>query len=240
MTTPYEVSDSKTKALIPARGPCREDEAQCVIRLHHKRKRKTGPPWKWVAVARCAPHRRSFTVYPPGHVPYGRVPFVVLAPDGSEVAPSNGDRPSGFMEAAADARDGKRWPPEKGASGVRTTQRRRVRAAASLLGLISDLEPTPAVAAGVLGIAEGGLAERRQALSCTRDLTIWARSVCGLVVRLTRGGRMWLMDRLALLGHLAGWWGRPWRWLPRTSRLIAQGGSFWASPDAGTRGRSPP
>jgi hypothetical protein len=43
----------------------------CRIAHHHWRERKTGPESP-VDVLRCATHGRAFTVYPIGHVPYGR------------------------------------------------------------------------------------------------------------------------------------------------------------------------
>lgn len=46
------------------------DEA-CAVVQHDRRVRKTGPTHPLV-VLRCLVHACSFTVYPPGFVPYGR------------------------------------------------------------------------------------------------------------------------------------------------------------------------
>lgn len=240
MTTPYEVSEEGTTAVVPRRGPCFRGTAPCAIGVHHRRQRKTGPPWGWVAVVRCSTHARAFTVYPAGHVPFGREPFVVLAPDGSEVTRDERGEIGGLMAAAVDARDGDRWPREEAAGAVRTTQRRRVHAGARLLGLAACGETTPTLAAGVLHFSEGKLVETARELLRSRDLAAWGRQVSTLLAALARRGGRWLMDRLAVLGHLAGWWGRPWRWLPRARRLLALGRPFWARPGARTRGRAPP
>lgn len=234
VTTPYLVSEAGTAAVIPARGPCwtGDGEEPCVLGLHHKRRRKTGPPFGWVAVVRCSKHKRAFTVYPAGHVPYGRVPLVVLAPDGSDVA---GGPSSGAMTAATDAREGKRWPREEAPDEVATTQRRRILEGATLLGLAASA-PDAAVAAAVLHLPTGRLVEIARRLAESHDLVTWGREVSDLVETLARRGGRWLMDRFAVLGHLAGWWGRPWRWVPRGGRFLALGEQFWS----GTKSREPP
>jgi hypothetical protein len=182
---------------------------------------------------RCAVHALAFTAYPAGQVPYGREPLVVLAPDGSEVA---SEGPNGHLAAAADAREGKRWPREGAPDAVRTTQRRRVHEAAALLGLAMGSATTPALAAAVLHLPEGRLVETARRLSESDDLVTWGREVIDLVQGLARRSGRWLMDRFAVLGHLAGWWGKPWRFVPRGARLLALGRPFWPR----TRGRAPP
>jgi hypothetical protein len=236
VTTPYLVSEAGTAAVIPARGPCwkGDGEKPCSVGLDHKRRRKTGPPQGWVAVARCSSHRLAFTVYPAGHIPYGRAPLVVLAPDGSDVA---GGVSSGAMAAATDAREGKLWPREEAVDAVQATQRRRILEAATLLGLAAG-ELDAAVAAAVLHLPTGRLVEVAQRLSEARDLVTWGREVSGLVEMLARRGGRWLMDRFAVLGHLAGRWGRPWRWASQgAARLLPLGMPFWRT---GTASVKPP
>ncbi len=43
----------------------------CKLARHSFRDRKTGPRFA-LRILYCATHGRHFTVYPPGHVPYGR------------------------------------------------------------------------------------------------------------------------------------------------------------------------
>lgn len=232
MTTPYVIEGGRLVAIVPERGPCWRGDTPCAIGLDHERRRKTGPSFGWVAVMRCSRHRLAFTVYPAGHFPYGRVPLVALAPDGTELA----DGGSSLLDAAADARE-TRWPRDSAPDdlAVATTQRRRVEEAATLLGLGVGAT-TPMTAAAVLHVAEGRLVEGARRLSESRDLVTLGREVMALVETLARRGGRWLMDRFALLGHLAGWWGRPWRWIARPGRLLALGEAFWP----GTRGRAPP
>jgi hypothetical protein len=51
-------------------------DAPCHLWVDHQRARKTGPCFQ-LTVVHCGLHRRAFTLYPPGHVPYGRI---VVAP----------------------------------------------------------------------------------------------------------------------------------------------------------------
>jgi hypothetical protein len=52
-----------------------------VLVEHHQRERKTGPQIP-VTVLRCRTHRRAFTLYPLGHVPYGRLAVAPVGVDG--------------------------------------------------------------------------------------------------------------------------------------------------------------
>lgn len=245
VTTPHRVSEDGVDTEVPTRGPCWDDARPCEIGVHHRRLRKTGPPWGWVDVLRCRSHRKAFTVYPPGHVPYGQVPLVVLAPDGGAVLGKASETAETFFAAAADA--GKKgepelWPRDSAPTppgAVRSTQRCRVRGAAELLGLAGDASG-PDVAAAVTHLPCGALVEARQLLAGSRALPIWAGKVRRFLRDLTKRAGRALMDRLAVLGHLAGWWGRPFRWVPRGARLLELGRPFWESGARGTRSRSPP
>jgi hypothetical protein len=54
---------------------------ECVLIFHHLRDRKTGPQIP-VTVVQCNTHRRAFTLYPLGHVPYGRQAVAPVGLDG--------------------------------------------------------------------------------------------------------------------------------------------------------------
>jgi hypothetical protein len=239
VTTPYWVSPEGTVAVLPGRGSCWDRDRPCQVERHDRRARKTGPEWGWVAVARCRAHGRAFTIYPPGHVPYGRVPLVELAPDGSAVRRNERDGPSPVPEtlllAASDAAKGKRWPREEAREGsVRSTQRRRVALAAVFFGLLSGKTPRVDTVAAVTQLPEGVLVETIQVLAASSDFELWGRKVTSVAVDLAdRAGRV-VMDRLAVLGHLAGSWGRPFRWEPRSGRLLKLGQTFWRTGSPGT------
>jgi len=69
---------------------------------------------------RCEVHgRRGFTLYPPGHVPYGRKAIATVSPDG-QCWRSGPERFCGTVfEAALDAAQGQAWPRESGDGGDR-------------------------------------------------------------------------------------------------------------------------
>ena len=215
--------------------------------LHDRRRRKSGPSWGWVAVLRCHTHRASFSAYPPGHCPYGRVPLVALAPDGSELRLERGaDRLAGTLLAASvDAARGERWPRQGAPAppdAVRSTQRRRVGGLASLLGLVTLAANRVAleVVAQAAEVPAGLLLASARGFAQARDLEHRGREVESALERLLQRPGSWLSDRLAVLGFLAGCWGRPYRWsLPAGGRLLGLGCPFWASAQAGkTAGHS--
>jgi hypothetical protein len=201
--------------------------------VHDLRARKTGPPWGWVAVLRCKAHERSFTAYPPGHCPYGRVPLVDLALDGGRLGLEPGDDPllGTLLAATADAARGKLWPRTDAPSppdAVRSTQRRRIGGAAVLLGLLADLDPK--LVAEAAQVPAAVLAAASLAVEQARGLQAGARQIKGALERLLSRPSPWLCDRLAILGFLAGCWGRPYRWtLKGGGRLIALGQPFWGA-----------
>jgi hypothetical protein len=51
--------------------PCSDGDRPCRLKKHSFRARKTGPKFP-LRVVYCHTHQRHFTVYPMGHVPYGR------------------------------------------------------------------------------------------------------------------------------------------------------------------------
>ena len=226
VTTVYRLLASGVEAHVPKRGPCWKETAVCQIGLHHYRTRKIGVPWKWLAVMRCEVHRRAFTAYPPGHVPFGRVPLVGIAGDET------------IFLAATDAGRGTRWPRSAAPVGVRSTQRRRIRRAAELLGLLG--ESGAELAAAVAHLAAGELVETVRRLAESTDLSAWGREVARVVEEARQRSGPALMDRLAVLGHVAGLWGRPYRWLPRPGRLLELGRPFWRSPVGRMHTREPP
>ena len=101
--------------MLPARGPCGElDKRPCRLWFDHRRERKTGPEFP-LTVLRCGAHDRcAFTLYPPGHVPYGRQRIAPVAPDGGAVRSEGDDALEVFCStafcAALDAAAGRPWP----------------------------------------------------------------------------------------------------------------------------------
>ena len=58
----------------------------CQLERHSFRDRKTGPRFA-LQILHCATHGRYFTVYPPGHVPYGRQAVAPVNERGQIAAP---------------------------------------------------------------------------------------------------------------------------------------------------------
>ncbi len=186
--------------------------------LHDQRSRKTGPQIPLV-VARCHRHGVSFTVYPPGYVPFGRTAVAPVDLQGRRVEPtepgSSLAASSTMWEAVADAATGLWWPETGGAKGSRRTQGRRLVATAALLGLRSEPRGRERVAA-VLGIATLALHEAARAFSERTGWRAQAQLLLELLQRCLAGG---LSQALLAAGHLTGLWGRPSRWDPGGGRL---------------------
>ncbi len=60
------------RAVLPARCVFAAASERCPLFVDHVRERKTGPGFP-IAVVGCSRHPNSrYTLYPPGHIPYGR------------------------------------------------------------------------------------------------------------------------------------------------------------------------
>ena len=70
--------------------PWAEVHEPCRILQHGFRERKTGPEFP-IQVLRCGSHKRHFTVYPMGHVPYGRVSMAPVDPGGEALEVMEGE-----------------------------------------------------------------------------------------------------------------------------------------------------
>lgn len=217
IVTPYEPSsDGRLVPELPREGPCRGGGEACRLRVHHFRERSTGPCFP-LAVLRCETHGRAFTLYPPGHVPHGRVALVGLAPSG--VGVRGADPLAGTLfDAARDAAQGVAWPraQEGGSDRWWGTQGRRVARAAVLTG-----------------VAPGQPAHLRYLLAGLLDVDVirlvaptapgyrsLGLAVCQVLDALHRGPC--LVDRLGAAGAQAGLWGEPLRFDPSTGVLRRQ------------------
>lgn len=184
--------------------------------LHSHRARKTGPEIALV-VARCHRHGVSFTVYPPGYVPYGRTAVAPVDLQGRRVESTEHAESvaslavSGTLwEATTDAAAGVRWPETGGTAGSRRTQGRRLTAAAVLFGLDAEARVRERLA-GVLDVAALTLHEAAQRYTARVSWCERAQLLLGLLGRCVAKG---LPRALLGAGHLTGLWGRPSRWDP--------------------------
>jgi len=189
-------------------------------------------------VARCKTHGVSFTLYPPGYVPYGRQRLAPVVPDGSAVvaeAPPRADggasvgeagRFAGTMFGAAlDAARGELWPsgwqqPVDAGRSARwaSTQARRTRRASRLLGVAPGLAlETRVLVAEALGVEAVLLHEESRKLEAAAGVIATGRAVDAVLAALPATGC--LVDRLAEAGSVVGLWPEPWRWDPRRGVL---------------------
>jgi hypothetical protein len=94
---------------------------------------------------RCGTHKKAFTVYPPGHVPYGRQRVAPIAPDGGQIKVAGDEHffAGTYFDAALDAARHCAWPHEAYDDSLQSrfpTQVRHLKRAALLLGTEPGLD----------------------------------------------------------------------------------------------------
>lgn len=217
---------------LPTRCPQATADTPCRIGIHHHRERTTGPCFALV-VARCHAHPKpAFTVYPPPHVPYGRVAMAPARLDGGGLL-QEGDsgatawKQTVFVAAQAAAR-GERWDTlGMQAEGMRNdpgharTQGRHLELAGKLTGVHPELseQQREAVAHNLdvplLCLHEGSA--RWQSGSWTVRGEAIAEALRAIPV--TRS----LPDRLLDAGAQVGLWPVLHRWQPTRGVLVRSG-----------------
>lgn len=218
ITAPYRADVAgRLIPTLPSAGPCSASGEVCRIGIHHWRSRKTGPRFP-LAVCECRQHGETFTLYPPGHVPYGRRPLLRQAPDGGTVRGDDegvGRRRGTLFEPALDAAEGREWPFAfafaTGADGVRSTQRRRLRWLSALVGVGAHQGSRLRVSlAEALGVGVVLLTDRARTVAASSGSVLRRRgaAVVAVLERASRGVRS-AFGRLSVSGYLAGMWGRP-------------------------------
>jgi hypothetical protein len=171
----------------------------------------------------CGTHEVGFTLYPPGHVPYGRVSLAPVAPDGRTIidGPRGAQAFEGTVFAAAlDASKGMAWDREREGGSDRWwgTQGQRVALALGICGVAPELgEAEREAVAAVLGVELLHLREQAQKVVAAPGYRRRGEGVCAVLERLTEGPCV--LSRLMASGHLAGFWGPPLRWDPQAARL---------------------
>jgi len=213
VVAPY-VIDANDR-LAPAELHCcpyATDGHKCKIRKQQWRHRKTGVAHP-LLVLRCLHHGRSFTIYPPGHVPYGRQPIAPLAPDGH---PRTTD-PEGavawrntLFDAALDAAYSDAWAREcpGGTDLWWSTQRRLLDRISRLLGVCPDLPQTLRdELAEVLNVDGSLLGELAADVRAWPGYRAQGRAACAVLQVVDAPWPAYC--RLAEAGWMVGLWSRP-------------------------------
>ena len=224
MTVAYVPGSGST--LVPAVMPpscvhASKGDPACVLVVHHLRERKAGPQVP-VTVVQCRTHHRAFTLYPLGHVPYGRLAVAPVALDGqvllsTEREPTASDRRApawratqlGAAFAAIDApavklTDQRWWA---------TQTSERLAQSATLLGIHPAL-PVPDADAIAFRLEIPRLVLRQAAdeYAHARGRAARGRVLVGVLDQL--GADACLLDRILAAGACAGCWGTVTRWDP--------------------------
>lgn len=201
-------------SVLPTACPWSDGVAVCRVSHDHRRARKTGPRIP-VAVLSCATHDRRFTVYPCGHVPYGREAVAPVDLDGRvltvavvDVAPTGLDPCAPWRQtrygAVLDAARGKAWPRD-GPGSCWTTQLRRLDELAALLGL--DPAPSPALGeqlARHVDLPRLSLIDDSQHLAQAHGYEKRGVALRTTLERVSRGGC--ILERVLACGSLVGLW----------------------------------
>lgn len=223
--TDYHVDDQgRMVAAMPSQCPCAGEHVEaCHVVVDHFRERKTGPEHP-LAVLRCTTHGRAFTVYPPGHVPYGREAIVRIAPDGSRLDAAEGNPPlrdtvsslfaDTWFQAALDGARGVYWnpyPPDGTDFQWWSTQSRRLEKATQWLGVAPGMpEALRELISAAIEVDLLRLRTASQGIATTPGYRSRGEAVRGVLAEVVRGPC--ILERMLLAGHVAGLWGRPLRW----------------------------
>ena len=188
----------------------------CPIFVDHYRLRKTGPCFP-LAVVGCKSHPQGrYTLYPPGHFPYGRKPVAPYSPSGELLLVIETNRAPWEMTifaAAVDAAVGERWSSESLWDDplCRRTQGRRLELTGRLLGVHPKLEDeVRELIATRLSVAT---------MTLLTGAKTWAvdwkmRGEAILKVLEAIPNQVSLLDRMVAAGAVGGLWAmrRPQRW----------------------------
>ena len=237
-TTNYvEDREGVLRAVLPSRCVYATGEQTCVMFVDHYRERKTGPCFA-VAVVGCRVHGgRRYTLYPPGHYPYGRVAYAPYSASGQVLVDAESGQPrweATLFEAALDAEQGQRWASEgQWWHRVEVARRRTQGRLLELAGRLSGVHPQLAEDARERIATRLGVATMIL-IAGARAWGRWWRTRGAAVAAVldALGGGASLVDRLAAAGAVSDRWGPP---RPRqVARWEAAGGSWVLAPADGS------
>lgn len=223
MTVAYVPGSGST--LVPAVMPpacvhAAQGDPACVLVVHHLRERKTGPQTP-VTVMQCRTHHRAFTLYPLGHVPYGRLAVAPVTLDGqvllaTESEPAAGERRAAWRATQLGAAFAASDDPTVKLTDQRwwaTQPAERLAQSAALLGIHPGLSvPDADAIAFRLEIPRLVLRQAADDYAHARGRAARGRVLVGVLDQL--GADACLLDRILAAGACAGCWGTVTRWDP--------------------------
>jgi len=229
--------------VLPSRCVFAEGAETCSLFVDHHRVRKTGPRYP-LAVVGCTVHPRGrYTLYPPGHFPYGRERVAPYSPTGVLLLDGATGEPAWeatLFTCAVDAAGGERWSSASPWDDPRRrrTQGRRLDFAARLLGV------HPARGEGAreriatrLGVATMTLLGA--ARGWARSWTLRGGAIVAVLEALPLEAS--LLDRVLAAGAVGGVWADPRRWEEARGIWIAVRSSHTERPVVRPpRSRGPP
>jgi hypothetical protein len=240
----YEADErGRLRPVLPSRCAFAEGPGPCRLYIDHVRPRKTGPRFP-LAVVGCRDHPHGrYTLYPPGHHPYGREAIVPCSPSGElQVEASTGEPlwEATLFRAAQDAAAGRRWPEDSpwDDSRRRRTQGRWLDFAGRLLGVHPGQDERIRERIALrLGVPLVRLLDQARGWGVgwrTRGAVILA-----VLLMIEPGGL--LLDRLLKAGAVADLWPEPRRAAALPGRQIAvRSGAPERTPLRVPRSRGPP
>ena len=240
----YEADEEGLRwPVLPRRCAFAEGPGRCDLFIDHFRPRKTGPRFP-VAVVGCRDHPDGrYTLYPPGHVPYGREALVPCGPSGElRVEASTGEPlwEATLFGAAQDAEQGERWPADSPWNDARRrrTQGRRLDFAGRLLGVHPGQdEATRERIAARLGVPLVRLLD--QARRWGVDWSTRGAAIMAVLLMVGPGGSV--LERILAAGTAADLWPEPRRAVAFPGRRIAVRSRGPEHPPSGLpRNRGPP
>ena len=214
-TTTYRANkDGVLRPQLPSRCIYATGAQSCCIVVDHFRLRKTGPCFP-LAVVGCSAHSpRRYTLYPPGHVPYGREAVAPYNPSGELLVEAASRQPpweATLFAAALDAAKGEGWPSESlyDRPRRRRTQGRRLERAGRLVGVHPQLKER----------VREQIATRLSVptMNLLRGAGGWARSwktrgLAVLAVLVAIPIQASLQQRMLAAGAAGGLWAQPRHW----------------------------
>ena len=192
-------------------------------------------------VLRCKTHKIAFTLYPPGHRPYGRKAVVPLAPDGGRPLDDGAEKEDrlraelagSMFDAALDAACDRLWDrcsrsytragernvgrevacvQFDGEDRYRSTQERQLARCMDLVGVSSHQdESLGEEIADLLGVNRMLLVEQELRINLGSGPAVRGEAVCAVLQAMPRGMRY---ERLVACGRAAGLWGESFHWAP--------------------------